>query len=210
MFCPKCGRELNNEAKYCMGCGASVPSKVTTQQVNVTQSPASELQDSTSATKKAQKSEQGSHSTVLRGCSHWDFAGVCSVVFMMVSFCLPVLTTRSQMFSLTDGISLLGLFQSARSSTYLSGFAPLLFVYFLPAICCFFDFVIIGNNSTRHIRIIVFGAFNAYLLTTISDIGGFFSYFGAAIGIGFYVNLTATIAIIAVGVVGFVKHLMEK
>lgn len=216
MLCPKCGKELPDNARFCGGCGADVYSLVQ-QNVEVKQPSVPETRGA-QATAQSQKpatdersdfsklhgKPDNSNSTLLKERSIWDVVGLCAAILMAICFFLPALTAST--FSGTSSVSLASLMSLAGSSSYTSSLSWLLLIYLFPAVCCAIDLLVTKENSSRHVRLIVLGLLNMLLQSSILPIGKFISSFGGSLGIGFYLNMLASLVIIAVGIMGIIER----
>ena len=235
MFCPKCGKELPDNAKFCGGCGANVNAPVPATEPVKQSVPAqqSALADQTPAPQSVTPSAAGqpvqqpkpsvdvkgeisklqgkldnSNSSFLKGRSLWDVVGLCAVILMAICFFLPALTASSSYGS--SSVSPASLMSMAGSSAYTSSLSWLLLIYLFPAVCCAVDLLVTKENSTRHVRLIVLGLLNMLLQSSISSIGKFISSFGGALGIGFYLSMFASLVVIAVGIIGIYEKKKGK
>ena len=227
MFCPKCGKELPDNAKFCGGCGADVNAPVSAPEpvkqsvpsqqsapMNQTSAPQSATPPAASQPAQQQKPSvdvkgeisklQGkldnSNSSFLKGRSLWDVVGFCAVILMIICFFLPALTASS--YYGTSSVSPSSLMSMAGSNSYTSSLSWLLLIYLFPAVCCAIDLFVTSENSTRHVRLIVLGLLNMLLLSSFSGIAKLISSFGGALGVGFYLSMLASLVIIAVGIIG--------
>ena len=235
MFCPKCGKELPDNAKFCGGCGANVNAPVSAPEpvkqsvpsqqsapMNQTSAPQSAIPpaagqpaqpakppvDVKGEISKLQGKLDNSNSSFLKGRSLWDVVGLCAVILMAICFFLPALTASSSYGS--SSVSPASLMSMAGSSAYTSSLSWLLLIYLFPAVCCAVDLLVTKENSTRHVRLIVLGLLNMLLQSSISSIGKFISSFGGALGIGFYLSMFASLVVIAVGIIGIYEKKKGK
>lgn len=195
MFCPKCGKQLPEGAKFCNACGASIgasPAEVETesetkllspevpvQQPQPTSQPTPQVAQQPAAAQpqvdfkgeisKLQGKLDNTNSSFLKGRSLWDVVGLCAVIVMVVSFFLPVLKASSA-YTGTISVSLMSLMSMMGTSSYTSSFSMLVLVYLFPALCAALDLLITKENSTRHIRLIVLGVLNFFLASSISGV----------------------------------------
>ena len=152
-----------------------------------------------------------SSSSLLRGRSLWDIVGVCAAALMVLCFFLPAASSTSD--QVTASFSLASLMSMAGSFSYTSSFSALFFIYLFPPILCLIDLLVTKENSTRHVRLIVFAVMNMLLQSSISSVAGvassMSSLFGISsssslmsLGIGFYLSIFASIVMVVVGILG--------
>ena len=152
-----------------------------------------------------------SSSSLLRGRSLWDIVGVCAAALMVLCFFLPAASSTSD--QVTASFSLASLMSMAGSFSYTSSFSALFFIYLFPPILCLIDLLVTKENSTRHVRLIVFAVMNMLLQSSISSVAGvassMSSLFGISsssslmsLGIGFYLSIFASIIMVVVGILG--------
>ena len=152
-----------------------------------------------------------SSSSLLRGRSLWDVVGVCAAALMVLCFFLPAASSTSD--QVTASFSLASLMSMAGSFSYTSSFSALFFIYLFPPILCLVDLLVTKENSTRHVRLIVFAVMNMLLQSSISSVAGAASsmspLFGISsssslmsLGIGFYLSIFASIVMVVVGILG--------
>lgn len=152
-----------------------------------------------------------SSSSLLRGRSLWDIVGVCAAALMVLCFFLPAASSISDQVSAS--FSLASLMSMAGSFSYTSSFSALFLIYLFPPVLCLIDLIVTKENSTRHVRLIVFAVMNMLLQSSISSVAGtassMSSLFGLSsssslmsLGIGFYLSMFASIVIIVVAILG--------
>ena len=214
MFCQNCGRQLPDDAKFCGSCGASqdellVPSNnvgAQQQQANVQQAqPQAQAQPAVPASEKVkgevnrlQGKLDNSNVAFFKGRSVWDVCGMISVALMVLCLFVPIVMYNSTVTS-NRYISII----SMVTSNYSSAPLVMLLASLIPPAFGAFDVLVTKENSTRHIRLIACGAINLILCFAFSGLTGNFGYFANSIPfIGFYLELIASLIMLAVGIIG--------
>ena len=149
---------------------------------------------------KLQGKLDNSNSTFLKGRSIWDIVGMCAVVLMIICFFLPAISATTILGTTT--VSPASLMSLAGSSSYTSSFAGLMLIYLFPAVFCAVDLIITKENSSRHVRLIVLGLLNILLQSSISSIAEIINSAGGSLGVGFFLNIFASLVVIAIGIIG--------
>ena len=214
MFCPNCGRELPDDAKFCGSCGANLnarpqgsaqPSQASQAQQTAQEQVGKAVASVQAQVDKLQQKIDSSNSTAIKGRDAWDIIGLIGVICMLLGFCVPSVTMSSSWSGASYGMSLVQLFINAWSTSYSHKYAYFLLMYLFPACFCTFDLLIVEENALRHLRLIIMGAFNILLQTSISDVGGLLSFVGGTLSIGYYLNVIGSVIVIVVGIVGILN-----
>ena len=195
MFCPKCGKQLPDNAKFCNSCGMNLadastesgtqlltPDNHVQQDQQAAPQPASAQAaasqpaaaqqpsvDFKAEISKLQGKLDNTNSSFLKGRSIWDVVGLCAVILMVVSFFVPVMTATAS-YTGTISLSLASLMSMMGTTSYTSSFSMLVLIYLFPAVFCAVDLIITRENSTRHVRLIVLGVLNFILASSISGV----------------------------------------
>lgn len=234
MFCPKCGKELPAGARFCGGCGhqltvQSAPAQAApsadknfaTQSSQSQPAQQAHVQFAQASAKVAggisdlQSKLDNSNSTILKGRSFWDLVGLGAVVLILICFFLPEvqgveLPQGMMNFSFSSLMAYMGSYsQSAR-------FSNVLLIFLLPAALAAIDLLVIRENSSRHIRLIIWGVVSIAFQMPISsliDLAKTYSYSSVAtvsLGAGYYLWIFASLVLIVVGIVGVVQRFNSK
>ena len=234
-FCGGCGQQLAAQAAPAQATQAGDKSFSTqslssqpTQQARPAQSfqqarPAQSVpvQSATATAKVAggisglQSKLDNSNASFLKGRSIWDMVGLGAVVLIVICFFLPEiqgieLPQGMMNFSFSALMSFMGSYsESAR-------FSGVLLLFLLPAVLAAVDLLVIKENSSRHIRLIIWGVVSIAFQMPVSsliDLAKTYNYSGIAtvsLGAGYYLWIFASLVLIAVGIIGLVQRFNSK
>jgi hypothetical protein len=228
MFCKNCGKEIDDVAKFCENCGK--PVEIASEAVNSETAPEPEQQPQAHWTpgiptaetvQKKPVEEQAkdkigdlqskldnSNNKFLKGKTVLDIAGLVAVAGMIISVFFPwidVKLTYSNWTFVSQSYSVLNISDLAALSSSLSGITSTIsLLFFLPLVYALMDLLMIKENSTRHVRLIVTSVFNFVL---IGFVGSAISMLGTGVSLaaGFYLDCLFTLGLLAIGIVGVVQ-----
>ena len=144
----------------------------------------------------------------LKGRSVLDIAGLIVVAGMLFSLFMPwvdISLSYSSWTFVSQSYSVLNISELTSLSSGLSGATnAVIILYFLPIVYALVDLLVVKENSSRHIRLIVTSIFNFVL---IGFIGTIVSMLGSSVSLaaGFYVACLFTLGLAIVGLVGIIQ-----
>ncbi|MDO4842855.1 MAG: zinc ribbon domain-containing protein [Phoenicibacter congonensis] len=156
-----------------------------------------------------------SNASFIRGRSIWDIVGFTAVVLIVISFFLPEiqgieLPQGMMNFSLSTLMAFMGSYsQSAQ-------FSGVLLIFLLPAALAAVDLLVVKENSSRHIRLIIWGVVSiasqmpAPALIDFAKTNNVSDAAALSLGTGYYLWIFASLVLIAVGIIGIVQRYIIK
>lgn len=208
MFCPKCGTKNADEAKFCVECGAALPSRpqasaaapqATTPQASPSPQPtgAPTSQPNPFATPKQQANPFGANAPAVLSSLPSDpvmLAGLVAGVVMVISFFLPLvgLSAFGHSYSMSG-------FGMTFGSKYLSGeFTNI--VYLIPGIAALLVGLLVKKPQPRAIAQIVIGAITIIAFLAFMGYVNDNTYGVGKMSLAFYLFIICAIVLIACGI----------
>ena len=212
MFCPHCGNELPDEAKFCARCGQSVeidesffaPEEPQANPSNAASAagaaakPAFNAETVNDKLNEIQCKIDNSNAKVIKGRRALDVIGLVCACVMALCFFLPVAHCAS--FGGKATVSIFSMMVEFSNSSYLSGAAFLCMTFLFPIALAFVDLLMTENNSSRHVRLICTSVLNIIMLASLRSIFSLLNslFSVATMSVGFYLSILASIALIVV------------
>lgn len=212
MFCPHCGNELPDEAKFCARCGQSVEIDESFFAPAASQNNASGTANAAGAATKPvfsaeavnckldelQAKIDASNAKVIKGRRALDVIGLVCAALMALCFFLPFADCSAVGNRAT--VSIFSMMVELSNSPYFSSAATFCLVFLFPTALAFIDLLMTKNNSSRHVRLIFTAVLNIILFASLKSL---FSLFNtlltvAVMTVGFYLAILVSIALIVV------------
>lgn len=208
MFCPKCGTKNADEAKFCVECGTTLPSRpqasaaapqATAPQASQSPQPtgASTSQPNPLAAPKQQANPFGANAPAVLSSLPSDpvmFAGLVAGFVMVISFFLPLVSLSA--FGYSYSMSGFGM---TFGSKYLSGeFTNIVFL--IPGIAALLVSLLVKKPQPRAIAQIVIGAITTIAFLAFMGYVNDNTYGVGKMSLAFYLFIICAIALIVCGI----------
>lgn len=203
MFCPKCGTKNADEAKFCVECGATLPSRprasAAAPQASSAPRPAGAPapQPNPFATPKQQANPFGANApAVLSSLPNDPFAlaGIVAAIVMVISYFLPLVGASVYGFSYN-----MSGFNMTFGGKYFSGeFANV--IYLVPGIAALLVGLLVKKPQPRAIAQIVIGAITIIAFLAFMGYISEETYGVGKMSLAFYLFIICAIVLIACGI----------
>lgn len=206
MFCPKCGTKNADEAKFCVECGTTLPSRPQAPAAaRPAQAPASAPQPTGApapqpnpfATPKQQANPFGANAPAVLSSLPSDpvmFAGLVAGFVMVISFFLPLVSLSA--FGYSYSMSGFGM---TFGSKYLSGeFTNIVFL--IPGIAALLVSLLVKKPQPRAIAQIAIGAITIIAFLAFMGYVNDNTYGVGKMSLAFYLFIICAIALIVCGI----------
>lgn len=206
MFCPKCGTKNADEAKFCVECGATLPSRPQAPAAaQPTQTPAPAPQPTGApkpqpnpfAAPKQQANPFGANAPAALSSLSNDpvtFAGLVAGFVMVISFFLPLVSLSA--FGYSYSMSGFGM---TFGSKYMSGeFTNI--IYLLPGIAALLVGILVKKPQPRSIAQIAIGAITVIAFLAFMGYVNDNTYGVGKMGLAFYLFIICGIVLVACGI----------
>lgn len=199
MFCPKCGTKNADEAKFCVECGATLPSHPQASTAAPQASPAPQPtsapkpQPNPFATPKQQASPFGANAPAVLSSLSNDpvtLAGIVAGIVMVLSFFLPLVSLSAFGYSYS---------MSALDMTGMGGVLGNL-IFLIPGIAALLVAFLVKKPMPRAIAQIVIGVITIIFFILYFDAARNSTYGIAQMSLAFYLFIICAIVLIACGI----------